>query len=76
MSQTSIVSVQSSAGGVATLRNLLVGARSPVYRREIEVLKTARADTLNRGFLMLAAIAIRPLGARGRVLRRVSGRCR
>jgi hypothetical protein len=50
----------------------LVGARSPVYRREIvEALKTFRAITSNRGFLVLAAIAIRPLGMRGGVLRRV-----
>jgi hypothetical protein len=49
MPQTSILSVQSSAGGVATFRIRLVGARSPVYRREIvEALKTLRAITWNR----------------------------
>jgi hypothetical protein len=74
MPQTSILSVRSSAGGEATLRNLLVGARSSVYRREIvQALKTS-GDY--RGFLMLAAIVIRPLGMHGEVLLCVSGRCR
>jgi hypothetical protein len=49
MPQTSILSVQSSAGGMATLRKLLVGARASAYRREI-VAALKMSQTITGGF--------------------------
>jgi hypothetical protein len=62
MPQKSILSVQSSAGGVARLSNLLVGARSSVYRREIVETLLRRLGRLPRGIMMLAASRSVPSG--------------
>jgi hypothetical protein len=48
-----------------------------VYRREIvETLLRRFGEIASRGIMMLAAIAIRPLGMHGGVLWPVSGTCR